>query len=59
MKTKNGWWSVDFVIHIDKNSKHQIDVQFDDLDEATQNRIVDMIREGYTSGELTDVIVEQ
>jgi len=44
---KNGWWSVRFDITLEGK-----EVKFDDLDECTQEHIVKMISENYTSGEI-------
>lgn len=47
MVTKSGWWSVKFELTVDGES-----VRWDDLDEATQEHICDLIRNGYSSGEI-------
>lgn len=49
----SGSWSVKFEIVLD-DGEHS----FDELDECTQKHILDMIGEGYSSGELCDVRLE-
>lgn len=49
--TKTGWWNVKFELTLDGEK-----VGWDDLDEATQEHIADMIKEGYNGGE---IVVEE
>lgn len=44
---KYGWWSVKFDLTLDGEN-----VRWDDLDECTQEHIVECIMEGYSSGEI-------
>ena len=47
--SKTGWWSVDFDLTLEGRN-----VRFQDLSEATQEHIADMIKEGYSSGEIVE-----
>lgn len=49
MATKTGWWSVKFDLTLEGE-----EVRWDDLDEVTQEHIAEMIKEGYTSGEIVE-----
>lgn len=44
---KTGWWSVNFELTLDGE-----EVFWDDLDEATQEHIVECVRDGYECGEI-------
>jgi len=46
---KTGWWKVSF-----DNKLEGEDVRFEDLSEATQDHIIDCIKEGYTQGEIVE-----
>ena len=45
--TKTGWWTVNFDITLDGQT-----ISFDSLDDASQQHIVECIREGYRQGEV-------
>lgn len=45
--TKLGWWNVKFDLTLDGE-----EVRWEDLDECTQEHIAEMIKEGYTGGEI-------
>lgn len=45
--TKSGWWSVNWDLTLEG-----VPVQWDDLDECTQEHILKSIMEGYTGGEI-------
>ena len=45
--TKSGWWHVKFELTLDGE-----DVRWDDLDECSQEHILELIKDGYTSGEI-------
>lgn len=45
--TKTGWWHVRFDLIVDGEK-----VYWDDLDEATQEHIIECIKEGYSNGEI-------
>ena len=44
----SGWWSISRELYLDDEG----DIQWDGLDECSQEHIADMIKDGYTSGEL-------
>lgn len=50
---KTGWWHVNFELTLEGE-----EVRWDDLSEATQDHILDMIREGFSSGEIVEEIDE-
>ena len=52
--TKTGWWAVDFQITLEGE-----EVRFSDLDETTQEHIAELIKEGYTNGEVCMVVNEE
>jgi hypothetical protein len=45
--TKTGWWSVKFELTLDGE-----EVRWEDLDECTQEHILEMIKEDFRSGEI-------
>ena len=47
--TKTGWWSVNFTITLERE-----DVPFEDLSEASQEHILEMIKNGYGQGEVVE-----
>ncbi len=47
---KYGSWSIKFDLYMDDIGK----VSFDDLSETTQEHIAEMIKQGYTSGEICE-----
>lgn len=47
--TKTGWWKIDFDITLDGKS-----VRFEDLSEASQEHIINCIKDGYQSGEVIE-----
>ncbi len=47
--TKTGWWSVKFECTLDGET-----VNFDELDECSQEHILELIKEGYSSGEIVE-----
>lgn len=47
---KYGSWSVKFELYLDDKGE----VDFDDLSETTQEHIAEMIKQGYTSGEICE-----
>lgn len=47
--TKNGWWVVKFDITLDGE-----DIEFEDLDECSQDHILECIKEGYVQGEVVE-----
>lgn len=47
--TKYGWWGVDFELTLDGE-----DVRWEDLDEMTQEHILDCIRNGSFGGEIVE-----
>lgn len=47
--TKTGWWSVDFDITLEGES-----IKFQDLDDCSQEYILEKISEGYTNGEVVE-----
>lgn len=46
---KTGWWVVDFDITLDGKT-----VRFEDLDECSQEHILERIKEGYKQGEIVE-----
>lgn len=44
---KNGWWGVNFELTLNGEK-----VYWDDLDEATQEHIIECIKDGYYGGEI-------
>lgn len=46
---KYGWWSVNFEVTLDGE-----EFRWEDLSETTQEHILDMIMEGYFSGEICE-----
>lgn len=47
-ETNYGWWSIDRELYLDDEA----DITWDGLDDASQEYVADMIKDGYTSGEL-------
>ena len=46
---KTGWWIVHFDLTLDGE-----DVRFEDLDESSQEHILNCIKEGYCQGEIVE-----
>ena len=49
--TKSGWWKVNFEITLDGEN-----VRFEDLDEVSQEHILEMIADGYRQGEVIEEV---
>ena len=49
-----GWWNVDFELTLDGEN-----VRWDDLSEASQEHILELIKDGYTNGELVEETEEE
>jgi 2C-methyl-D-erythritol 2,4-cyclodiphosphate synthase len=47
--TKNGWWKVNFELTLEGK-----EVKFDDLQEETQKHIAELIKQGFSSGEIVE-----
>jgi hypothetical protein len=47
--TKNGWWKVNFELTLEGE-----EVRFDELSECTQEHIIELIKQGYCSGEIVE-----
>ena len=45
--TKTGWWTVDFNITLEGK-----DIRFEDLDECSQEHILECIKDGCCQGEV-------
>lgn len=45
--TKTGWWNVSFDITLEGET-----VRFEDLDDCSQEHILEMISDGYRQGEV-------
>lgn len=52
--TKTGWWSVKFEITLDGE-----EVRFEDLDECSQEHILECIADGYRQGEVVEEFDEE
>ena len=52
--TKTGWWNVKFEITLDGEN-----VRFEDLDECSQEHILECIKDGYRQGEVVEETDEE